>query len=1086
MNRPLPSHWAWLRLPAIAAGWAVVTFLIIRYQTYFPISIGPRWLLAGAFGIPLLAYWFGGWWATVGVTAAALAARGDGTFTWAETFAGVVGMLGGELLLLVRRPRGRGLFTRIDRPEDALRLTAALTGIALLRGTVTGFAGLFLDPADAARAAAAAAAITWLTLALIIPLAVVLWTRGFPAWRGGTWVAEGVIGLAGVLVGTAVLFADGPPVTRDLPFPVVVLLGVFGTWVTFRFDVVGTAVVTLVVFIEILLIATIRGGPEPLFPPGTPWGRQAFYLVLIAGLFFTQLLVAAAVRAWAAQADRLAELNAVAAAQAATLRESDDRLKFALKSAGMVAWDVDVVNDRVVRSESLRAWMGLPAADPDLTVDEFLARVHPDDVERVRASMPRFRTGDGERIEYRIVRGDGSVAWLSSSGRPVVGPDGRVTRAVGVHRDITAERTSRDELLLYQSAVVHAHDAVVILDGSPTPGSGRHVRYVNDAFCKMTGYDRDEVLGRSLHKLLSGPGTDAATLDAMRGALDAGRSHRVELLNYKKDKTTYWVDLAFEPVRIGDRLDHWVMIQRDVTWRRTAEDRLRESEAKFRGIFENAWAGVSITDAAGVFVAVNPQFAQMLGRRVEDVLGHIPREFSHEDDWEAEEPHRHAVRAGDRDRYRLQKRYKRPDGTTVTTDLWFVALRDDDRAYRGGLGISVDVTEQLRLEEQLRQAQKMEAFGQLAGGVAHDFNNLLTAVLGNLSLVKLSPGDPNRALLAAAELAGSRAADLTRKLLGYARRSHLYLAPVRVGEVIDEVVGILRRTLDPRIVIRTEVGPTPPVRADATLVNQVLFNLCLNSRDAIDGPGEVVVSAEAVAVADATAARIPDARPGAFVRVSVRDTGRGMDEDVRRRIFEPFFTTKAVGQGTGLGLAMVHGIMKQHGGWVACDTKAGAGTRFDLYFPVSAMAVRAAEPPAVPPPPAVVRTPPPRTSRGTVLLVDDEALIRNVARAVLESAGFAVVEAEDGIDAVEKFRDAPPGTFGLVILDLTMPRMSGRDAFRQILDLDPAACILFSSGYSNDDVSELAGAAGMLTKPYRPDNLLAAVRKALAREVVEV
>jgi CheY-like chemotaxis protein len=340
--------------------------------------------------------------------------------------------------------------------------------------------------------------------------------------------------------------------------------------------------------------------------------------------------------------------------------------------------------------------------------------------------------------------------------------------------------------------------------------------------------------------------------------------------------------------------------------------------------------------------------------------------------------------------------------------------------------------------------------------------------------------------LAAAELAGSRAADLTRKLLGYARRTHLYLAPVHLGEVVDEVVAILRRTFDPRIVIRSEVGPMPPVRADATLVNQVLFNLCLNSRDAIDEAGEDVVSAAAVELTAGASAGTPDARAGSFVRVSVRDTGRGMEEDVRRRIFEPFFTTKAVGQGTGLGLAMVHGIMRQHGGWVACESTAGVGTRFDLFFPVAAEAARSAAAPAAPPPPATVRTPPPRGGRGTVLLVDDEALIRSVARAVLESAGYDVVEAEDGVDAVEKFRDAAAGAFELVILDLTMPRMSGRDAYRHILDLDPAARILFCSGYSNDDVSELGGAAGLLAKPYRPDNLLAAVRKALSRNLVEV
>jgi CheY-like chemotaxis protein len=214
-----------------------------------------------------------------------------------------------------------------------------------------------------------------------------------------------------------------------------------------------------------------------------------------------------------------------------------------------------------------------------------------------------------------------------------------------------------------------------------------------------------------------------------------------------------------------------------------------------------------------------------------------------------------------------------------------------------------------------------------------------------------------------------------------------------------------------------------------------------------------------------------------------------MDDDVRRRIFEPFFTTKAVGQGTGLGLAMVHGIMKQHLGWVSCDSTHGRGTRFDLYLPVVEESWPADESSGVSPSaatplrsPAVVRTAP--ATPATVLLVDDEAMIRTLARAVLESDGFAVVEAEDGVDAVEKFRNGHAG-IDLVILDLTMPRMSGRDAFRHMTDIHPAARILFSSGYSADDVSDLDGAAGMLSKPYRPDHLLATVRKVLARDFVD-
>jgi CheY-like chemotaxis protein len=376
----------------------------------------------------------------------------------------------------------------------------------------------------------------------------------------------------------------------------------------------------------------------------------------------------------------------------------------------------------------------------------------------------------------------------------------------------------------------------------------------------------------------------------------------------------------------------------------------------------------------------------------------------------------------------------------------------------------------------------------MAGGIAHDFNNLLTGVVGNLALVDLRPGDPNRALITAAEKAAQRAADLTRKLLGFARKNQLHVAPVRVGEFAREVIDILRRTFDPRIEIAADLDTPTPVLADATLINQALLNLCLNARDAMPDGGRLEVRAEPVVLRPADVAGLPDARPGAFVRLTVADTGCGMAPDVRARMFEPFFTTKPIGQGTGLGLAMVHGIVRQHHGWVVCDSRPGAGTRFDMYLPQAGTAV---PPPGsigiprslgdrAPARPADAGTPPPPDGRTrTILLVDDEELIRDLGRSVLESAGYRILEATDGAEAVDRFR-RDPAAVDLVILDLTMPRLSGRDAFRQLRALDPDVRVLFSSGYSADDLSDVAGALGLLAKPYRPADLVQAVREALA------
>jgi PAS domain S-box-containing protein len=648
-------------------------------------------------------------------------------------------------------------------------------------------------------------------------------------------------------------------------------------------------------------------------------------------------------------------------------------------------------------------------------------------------------------------------------------------------------------LRLLESAVVHAHDAIIILEAQPRDGPGRAVLYVNDAFCRMSGYRRDEVVGRSLH-FLRGPGSDSGTLETIREALSVGRPLRTELRNYRKDGSEFWVDLSLVPVPdpLGGAA-HWVMIQRDITDRRTAEAALRRSEALFRGIFENTSAGVSLTDRDGRFVSCNPAFAAMTGRAVREVVGLTPAELTHPDDLDAQKAPMAELVAGKRDRFNVSKRYVRPDGQTVWVEVSVAAVRGPGGEFEYGLGVSLNVTERRRLEEQLLHVQKMEAVGQMAGGVAHDFNNLLTAILCNLAQVRLGEGDPHRPHLSAIEQAATRAADLTGKLLGYARRNQLVSAPVHPSDAFGETVGLLRHTLDPRIRLVVRVSDEcGPVLADPTLLSQALLNLCLNARDAMPDGGTITLAAEPVEVTEADTASCPgEARPGRFVRLSVADTGCGMTDEVKAHLFEPFFTTKEVGKGTGLGLAMVQGIVKQHSGWVTCTSAPGAGTRLDLYLPPAAPedARRPVlrSPASTPPPALPTAIAPPQSARAdetdktTILLVDDESMIRNIGRVVLEQAGFRVITADDGVEAVEVFarrRDR----VDLVVLDVTMPRMSGRDAFRHLLEIDPDVRVLFSTGYSAEDIAELDGALGLLSKPYRPNELLAAVESALRGE----
>ena len=406
-----------------------------------------------------------------------------------------------------------------------------------------------------------------------------------------------------------------------------------------------------------------------------------------------------------------------------------------------------------------------------------------------------------------------------------------------------------------------------------------------------------------------------------------------------------------------------------------------------------------------------------------------------------------------------------PDGTVRVLDIHTLLLAQTQL-----------LTLARRQEEQMYEAGKMEVVGQLAGGVAHDFNNLLTVILASLSMLGQSStlnGD-ERELLSQAESAASRAAALTNQLLGFSRRKAVLLETVDPNRCIRDTVSMLRRTIGPAVEILVETAADLwQVEADPNQIGQVLMNLCLNARDAMPNGGRLQLAAANVVVDEQYVDGNVQARKGDHVRLRVEDNGQGIPPEVLPHIFEPFYTTKAVGKGTGLGLAMTYSILRQSGGWIECHSRVGVGTRFDLYLP---RCTRSAFPA-----PTVAVTPAPPPISATVLLVDDEEMIRNIGRLVLRQHGYQVLLAKDGLDALEVYQ-REQGRIDLVILDLLMPRLGGRDALRRLRQIDPGVRVLFSSGYSPETVTESAadGVLGMISKPYRPQDVADAVRQALA------
>ena len=493
---------------------------------------------------------------------------------------------------------------------------------------------------------------------------------------------------------------------------------------------------------------------------------------------------------------------------------------------------------------------------------------------------------------------------------------------------------------------------------------------------------------------------------------------------------------------------------------------------------ETTQLGITISDPAGKILYTNRAEAEMHGYEPDELIGRDIRIFAPEDLWRPLDLEELRV-LGSRRRETLNIRR---DGTTFPTVLRSDVVLGEEERPIAVVTICEDITkrkeaERLReqLEQQLRQAQKMEAIGQLAGGIAHDFNNLLVVIQGHVELVleTLSEGTQPHGDLLQVQHAADQAASLTRQLLAFSRRQVLQPRSLQINRVIDEVMALLHRVIGETIQVRfLPQESLPRIHADRGQIEQALLNLCVNARDAMPGGGELRIRTSDVSFDDAFRDLHPWARPGHWVRIEVADTGCGMDQDTLSHCLEPFFTTKRVGKGTGLGLATVHGVIQQHKGLLNVESEVDQGSTFTLCLPAEA---HQADDRATHTAGAAVG------GDETILIAEDDDLVRDLARRVLTRAGYTVISATNGREAVDLFREDPKH-IGLVLMDVVMPLLGGADAYEAMRRIDPAVKVLFSSGYSDqlDDPSERFGnRVRAITKPYRPDRLLQEIREIL-------
>jgi PAS domain S-box-containing protein len=519
----------------------------------------------------------------------------------------------------------------------------------------------------------------------------------------------------------------------------------------------------------------------------------------------------------------------------------------------------------------------------------------------------------------------------------------------------------------------------------------------------------------------------------------------------------------------------------DITQRRRAETALRNTSDTLSALIQASPLSIFAFDAAGKVSSWNAAAEQLFGWRASEVLGHTLPAIAPDQLAQFREYHL-AVLAG-KSFIDLEMRWQRRDGTSLTSSLALAPLYGGLSEVRGVIALAADLTERKRLESQLLQSQKMEAVGQLAGGVAHDFNNLLTAIMGYTSLLlkAVPPEDPKHEDLLEIDRAAARATELTQQLLAFSRRQMLTPTLLDLNAVLSNTMRMLGRLLGAHIelAILPETG-LGVVRADRGQLEQVIINLAVNARDAMEGGGKLTLETRNVTLDRAYASQHPGATEGEFVMLAVTDTGSGMDPAIQARIFEPFFTTKERGKGTGLGLSTVYGIIKQSGGTIYVYSEPGWGTTFKIYLP----RVMAQGPTEVPVPAR------PGNVRGTetVLVVEDEEGVRSLTCRVLQTYGYEVLEAENGGEAL-LIAEQHPAPIHLLLTDVVLPRMSGQKLAERLARTQSGLRVLYMSGYTHGAIvnhGALDPGTAFIQKPFTPEALAHKLRTVLDSSATSV
>ncbi len=681
---------------------------------------------------------------------------------------------------------------------------------------------------------------------------------------------------------------------------------------------------------------------------------------------------------------------------------------------------------------------------------------------------------DGVCSEGWFSRQAGRDRYLLITAAPIRNGGGELIGAIQTLEDITDRKRTEEQLRKLSQAVEQSPATVVITDVMG------NIEYVNRKFTQTTGYSPDEVLGQN-PRILKGGDKPQAYYRKMWETLRSGYEWHGEFLNRKKNGELFWENALIAPMKnAAGAITHYIASKEEISERKQSQEEMKGTLSLLNAALESTADGILVRNLSGETVIFNRRFTEMW-RFTDSVL-------ASRDDKQMRVSVLDQLKDPARFIELTEKAYLKPDDETRDI-LEFRDGRVFERVSRPqvveneivGRVISYrDITEHCILEQQLRQAQKMEAIGTLSGGIAHDFNNILTAIIGyaNLIQMKLETSDPLQHFLSQLIAAADRASSLTKSLLAYSRKQPIHPVPVDVNGIVKKVDRLLSRLIGEDIDLVTALaGGAMTVLADGVQIEQILMNLATNARDALLEGGRLTIETEMVSLDDEFIRRHGYGTVGRYALISVSDTGCGMDRETVERIFEPFFTTKEVGKGTGLGLSIVYGIVTQHNGFVDVTSEPGVGTTFHIYLPL--IEQKPAEPPV-----AAAAAPQVRGSE-TILVVEDNRDVRTLVGRILTEYGYRVIEAVDGADGVARFRQHRDEV-DLLILDVIMPKKNGRQVYDEIRQLRSGVKVIFTSGYT----AEIIDSRGVqdeglhfLQKPLVPYQLLAKIRQVIDGQV---